>query len=101
MVYRKRYSKKKMRGGRFRLPRVNLKKIGRWAGSVNKFLKDSKIISRLGSAYGASNMRGAQGVGLASTAGGQFGYGRRKTRRRRMGYGLYAAGRRGRGLRPA
>ena len=84
-------------------------------GKFKRFLKQSKwifkksqILSKLGNAYSKyGSLAGLPYTGMVGTASGiaeRAGYGRRKTRRRRVGSGLYSAGgpvRRGSGLYPS
>ena len=83
-------------------------KFREFLGKANNFLKKSQILSKLGNAYSKyGGMAGLPYTGMVGTASGiaeRAGYGRRKTRRRRVGSGLYSAGgpvRRGSGLYPS
>lgn len=58
-------------------------------GKANTFLKNSKLISSVGSALGNAGVPYAGDIGAAA---GAFGYGRRLTRRRHHGRGLSLAG---------
>ena len=83
-------------------------KFKEFLGKANNFLKKSQILSKLGNAYSKyGSLAGLPYTGMVGTASGiaeRAGYGRRKTRRGRVGSGLYSAGgpvRRGSGLYPS
>lgn len=76
--------------------RVGARRGGSWAGfkkfmgSANKFLRKTKLISRVGK---MAHMAGVPYAGTIGTVAGTLGYGRRRTvRRRRRGKGVSPAG---------
>lgn len=63
----------------------------RFMGSANKFLRKTKLISRVGK---LASMEGVPYAGTIGSVAGKLGYGRRRTvrRRRRRGKGVSPAG---------
>ena len=68
-------------------------KIKKWLGNAARFVKDKKLISRLGSLYAKTGLPHAAEVGVASGIAGSLGFGKKRmVYRRRRGAGLTLAG---------
>ena len=89
-----RHSKMKKMKGHGRADRIasRRKKIKAWISKANNFLKKTKLISKLGSAYGKSNLPYADIVKQGASVASQLGYGRRRSHRKMKGGALRLAG---------
>jgi len=61
-------------------------RLRRWASKANSFLKKTKLLSRVGKLYGMTPLPASGLVSKAARLAGTMGYGRRKTRVRRVRY---------------